>query len=293
MASQERGMPFIKNLASSDRKIRTSALSSLHTFLSARQVASSLAPLDVLKLWKGLFYALWMCDRPLPQQALCAELADLIYVLPSGGNGAPAEAVVTTWLRGFWATMAREWTGIDVLRMEKFLLLVRRVVGAGFKWMRREDGRQGEGDGEGRWDGVRVDAVLGQLGEWPFALDDEARIGLRMQQQQQGAEQDALIPQTIPVGLRLHVLDVWVDEAEKVGLLEDGDEEAARIVQRISDLVDALEQATTRPAVRIRSKDSLSDERLPGNKKPPSEAREDQNTDDGPGDDGSWDGFDD
>ncbi|GAB1318585.1 Nucleolar protein,Nop52-domain-containing protein [Madurella fahalii] len=309
MTSQERSMPFIKNLASSDRKIRTSALASLHTFLSARQVASALTPLDVLKLWKGLFYALWMCDRPLPQQALCAELADLIYVLPTseGGHGtateeeaaaaAAAAAVVTTWLRGFWATMAREWTGIDVLRMDKFLLLVRRVVGAAFKWMRKEDGRQGAGGGKGegkdRWDGKKVDAVLGLLGEWPFALDDEARIELHLQQQPQGAERDALIPQTIPVGLRLHVLDVWVDEAEKVGLLEDGDEEAARIVQRISDLVDALEQATTRPAVRIRSKDSLSDERLPGNKKPHNGTREDQDMEDGLGDGGSWDGFED
>ncbi|KAL2018308.1 hypothetical protein VTK56DRAFT_971 [Thermocarpiscus australiensis] len=274
MASQERSMPFIKNLASSDRKIRTSALSSLHAFLSARQVSSALTPLDVLKLWKGLFYALWMCDRAIPQQALCNELADLIYVLPPHA--------VVTWLRGFWATMAREWTGIDVLRMEKFLLLVRRVVGAGFKWMRK--GGEGGGTKEGSgWDEERVGGVLGLLNEWPFALDDEARID---------TEQGTQIPQTIPAGLRLHVLDIWVDEAEKAGLLEDGDEEASRIIQRIIEQVDALEQATTRPAVRIRSKESLADERLPGNKRAPGEAQGDEDVE-GPRDDESWDGLDD
>jgi ribosomal RNA-processing protein 1 len=251
---------------------------------------------DVLKLWKGLFYALWMCDRPLPQQALCAELADLVFILPS-------RAAVVTWLRGFWATLAREWTGIDVLRLDKFLLLVRRVVGAGFKWMRKETGTGAgtagnnrttgdEGDGKGRggnWDAERVDDILGLLEEWPFALADEAQIA----GQQGSAEGDGQIPQTIPAGLRLHVLDIWVDEAEKVGLLEEGDEEASGIIQRIIGQVDALEQATTRPAVRVRSKESLSDERLPGNRKPLVEAGIGRGMDDGPGDSGSWDGFED
>lgn len=256
----------------------------------------------MLKLWKGLFYALWMCDRPLPQQALCADLADLVHLL-----GDDATATTTVWLRGFWATMAREWTGIDVLRMDKFLLLVRRVVGASFAWMRRKDGGGvGEGKDKGsRWDGERVDVVLALLAEWPFALDDEARVELHQAQQEgdmeekgaQERERDALIPLTIPVGLRLHVLDVWVDEAEKVGLLDEEDEEAAGILRRIVDQVDALERATTRPNVRVRSKESLSDGRLPGNKKKPAgQAREgdrDNMDDDGPGDGGSWDGFDD
>ena len=78
---------------------------------------------------------MWMCDRAIPQQTLCQELADLIYILPR-------ESVVP-WLRGFWATMSREWTSIDVLRMEKFLLLVRRVVGASFRWMKgAQDGKE-------------------------------------------------------------------------------------------------------------------------------------------------------
>ncbi|KAK4121618.1 Nop52-domain-containing protein [Parathielavia appendiculata] len=289
MASQERSMPFIKNLASSDRKIRTSALSSLHAFLSARDVASALGPLDVLKLWKGLFYALWMCDRAIPQQNLCAELADLIYKLPR-------DAVVP-WLRGFWATMSREWTGIDVLRMEKFLLLVRRVVGAGFKWMRKGSGsgsgsdgvgkkkkKEGNGSGVSDWDASKVDDVLGLLGEWPFSIEEEARI-------EQALEEGEPLTQKIPAGLRLHVLDIWVDEAEKAGLLENDDEEAKQIIQRISDQIDALEEATTSPAVRVRSKESLADERLPGNRKPESDAKEEEGPGRTQGDD--WDGFDD
>lgn len=278
--------------------MRTSALSSLHAFLSARQVAAALTPLEVLKLWKGLFYALWMCDRAVPQQNLCADLAALIWVLPR-----PA---VVPWLRGFWATMAREWTGIDVLRMEKFLLLVRRVLGAAFRWMRKDAGGGEQGPGSGRnntaaekeeeeeeeaaggcWDADKVDGVLGLLAEWPFALEDEARI-------ERATEKGEELRQTIPAGMRLHVLDIWVDEAEKVGLLDESDEEAGRIVQRIIDQIDALEQATTRPAVRIRSKESLADDRLPANRGIAGGPGKGMEGSEGPGDDdGSWDGFDD
>lgn len=225
-----------------------------------------------------------MCDRAIPQQTLCNELADLVYILPRDA--------VAPWLRGFWATMAREWTGIDVLRMEKFLLLVRRVVGAGFKWMRKDNGgekggKKGPKEGSSAWDASKVDSMVGLLGEWPFALEEEARI------EQSAEEEGEQIEQKIPAGLRLHVLDVWVDEAEKAGLLEEEDAEARQIIQRISDQIDALEEATTSPAVRARSKESLADDRLPGNRKTGDQAEESQDKDGAQGDGGDWDGFDD
>jgi ribosomal RNA-processing protein 1 len=237
-------------------------------------VASALSPLDVLKLWKGLFYALWMCDRPLPQQALAQDLADLIYVLPDN------EEVVAAWLRGFWATMAREWTGVDVLRLEKFLLLVRRVLGASLAWMkvREEEGRPEtqkkrkssgkEKKGKGKWDAKKVDAVVGVLADYPFVLEEDAKPRQRAEDKEEEREEkddDQLTPKFVPVGLKLHALDIWVDEAEKVGLLEDEDDEAKEIMRRITEIVDTLEKNTTSPGVRIRAKQSLLDDRLPFN----------------------------
>ncbi|KAJ0104117.1 ribosomal RNA-processing protein 1 [Diaporthe amygdali] len=280
MASQEKPMPFIKNLASSDRKTRTAALESLRTFLSAKHISSCLSTLDILKLWKGLFYALWMCDRPLPQQALCQDLADLVWVLP--------EPAVIPWLRGFWATMAREWTtGIDVLRMEKFLLLVRRTLASSLVWMQlREPARKTArprkraADGQiahsSAWfDDKRVEQMLELLADWPFRPDEESR---------HEEEDDALMPKIVPVGMKLHVLDIWVDEAEKARMLEEshgpearggrsrkdkGEHEAlsgGEVLHRLGDLVETLHSATLSPAVRKRSKESLLDERLPRNR---------------------------
>lgn len=230
-----------------------------------------------------------MCDRPLPQQNLCAELAGLMRSLPR-------ESVVP-WLRGFWATMAREWTSIDVLRMEKFLLLVRRVLGASFAWMRRDESedrpskkqkKQSPSDPKpGRWHEDRVDDVVALLKEWPFSTDAdvegrEAAVG-------EGEHRD-LVPHTVAAGLRIHVLDIWVDEAEKVGLLgpvkegEVQDAEAPKILDRINALVEELHRNMETTSVKVRADASLKDDRLPWNRSGAA----------GGGDEGgSWDGFDD
>ncbi|ROV86971.1 hypothetical protein VSDG_10079 [Cytospora chrysosperma] len=248
MASQAKSMPFIKNLASSDRKTRTAALESLRTFLSAKHISSSLSTLDILKLWKGLFFALWMCDRPLPQQALCNDLAALIWILP--------EPAVIPWLTGFWATMAREWTtGIDVLRMEKFLLLVRRMFGTSLVWMQVREANK-----------AKSPKKRAASGETATAAPATVRFDRK---------------RLVPVGLKLHALDIWVDEADKAGMLlgaGEGQEDDAKkgddntlsgseAFERLNDIVETLRSTTLSKAVRIRSKESLADERLPGNQK--------------------------
>lgn len=244
-----------------------------------------------------------MCDRPLPQQQLCTDLSELIWILPSDA--------VPRWLRAFWATMAREWTtGIDVLRMEKFLLLVRRMLGASLVWMQVREkktaatkkraasgkSKTATADDGVRFDAERVEVVLTLLADWPLRPDEESR---------REEEEDDLMPKTVPVGLKLHALDIWVDEAEKAGLLLEGegnndDEEKTKktttrktaakdsslagrdVLQRINDLVEKLNAETLSKAVRIRSKESLADDRLPWNKK-----------EEGEKDDGEWGGLDD
>ncbi|GKT51308.1 ribosomal RNA-processing protein 12 [Colletotrichum spaethianum] len=221
MASQEQNMPFIKNLASSDRKLRTQALTSLQTFLGSHR---SLTRLDALKLWKGLFYAMWMCDRPVPQQNLAAELASLTSCLRNED--------VPTWLSAFWETMARQWTDIDVLRMEKFLLLVRRSFASGLQWVK-----------DGAYDDARADALLAVYAEYPFELEGDLR--------------------KVPVGLRLHGVDIWVDELERLQMLKgDDDEKAVAFARKLSKIVEPLKRSPVK-TVRAKAAEAVEDERLP------------------------------
>ncbi|OLN88044.1 Ribosomal RNA-processing protein 1-like protein [Colletotrichum chlorophyti] len=249
MASHEQNMPFIKNLASSDRKLRTQALTSLQTFLGSHR---SLARLDALKLWKGLFFAMWMCDRPIPQQNLAAELAGLTSCLRN--------ADVPVWLAAFWETMSKQWTDIDVLRMEKFLLLVRRTFASGLQWVK--EGSYAEGR---RRDLLRV------LSEFPFEVEGDLR--------------------KVPIGLRLHGVDIWVDELERAEMLGEEDEKAQAFAREVSQLVEPLKRSPIK-TVRTKAAEALEDERLPWiEKKHVEEA--DGMDEDGSDDDDEWGGIED
>lgn len=214
-----------------DRPTRDKALESLRTYLSGRR---DLPPLELLKLWKGLFYCMWMSDRPLTQQALASSLADLVFVLPPPS--------IIPFLRAFWQTMQREWTNIDVLRMEKFLLLTRRYLGATFKVLR-----------EGKWEGELVREHMELLEEIPLEREDPR----------------------IPNGMRFHVIDIYVDELERAGALEKSEEGDSGVPLEVSlEPLRKLAKGSPTKPVRIKAKEALADERLPGNEKPEEEAAE-------------------
>ena len=62
-----------------------------------------------LKLKKSIKLGFWMSDKPLVQQALASELADLVLTTPNTSSA-------LSFLNGFWETEVREWNGIDRLR---------------------------------------------------------------------------------------------------------------------------------------------------------------------------------
>ncbi|KFY72586.1 hypothetical protein V499_07265 [Pseudogymnoascus sp. VKM F-103] len=213
--------PFVKQLASPDRQTRTNALDSLRTYLSGRR---SLPQDALLKLHTALFYTMWLTDRPLPQQSLAASLAALPAITHTSNR--------TAFTAAFWTTMAREWTRIDVLRMEKFLLLTRRYVGAAF----------GQCADKG-WEAGVVEEQMRVLREGP--LEPEAR--------------------GVPNGMRYHVIDVWVDELERAGGL--GEKRKGVELEVLLEPLKVLGTESPTKSVRKKCKEALADERLPGNEK--------------------------
>jgi ribosomal RNA-processing protein 1 len=117
--------PLGKYLASSDKATRDKAIKKLSTFLS-NSSDESLPPAEMAKLWKGIFYCFWMSDKPLVQQALAEELAELLITIST-------TTASLAFLRGFWETIVREWNGIDRLRIDKYYMLVRRFLNASFR----------------------------------------------------------------------------------------------------------------------------------------------------------------
>lgn len=69
-----------------------------------------------MKLWKGLFYCMWMSDKPLIQEDLAEMISSLVHCVVDRKTG-------LRFTEAALKTMARDWPGIDVWRMDKFLMV--------------------------------------------------------------------------------------------------------------------------------------------------------------------------
>ncbi|XWW96140.1 hypothetical protein V2A60_004112 [Cordyceps javanica] len=277
-----------------DRKLRTSSLEALTTFLASRR---SLPDADARKLWTGLYYALWMTDRPKPQQALAADLASLLFALRGGGGRCAGP-----WLRAFWHVLGAQWTGIEALRLDKFLLLVRRVFAAMLRYATTTSSSSDDDDGD-KTKKKKKTTTTGnddsQAGRAAVVLDVCREYVFDGQGGPSGLG-------VLPLGLRLHVLDLWVDELDRAGLLppsgdDDGDapNQHEAFVREMGDMVEAL-RTNGNKAVRERARESYEDERLPwGTKTDPmdedsDEAPQDEDEeDDDDEDEDGWGGIED
>jgi len=163
---------------------------------------------------------MWLSDRPLTQQRLATDLANLISIL--------APATVVPFLSAFWTTMAREWAGIDVLRMDKMLLLVRKYVHASFAYLARSKWTERD----------LVERYMGVLAAIPLSPADGK----------------------VPDGLRYHILDVYVEELDRVDTPRSG----VLPLEVVLGPLRALERESPNKAVRRRAKEALADERLEG-----------------------------
>ncbi|KAI5800729.1 hypothetical protein FPQ18DRAFT_286107 [Pyronema domesticum] len=165
--------PFLKQLVASDRPTRDKAVAALRSYLTATRTFSKM---DLLKLWKGLFYCYWHSDRPRFQQSLSADLASLLLPM------SPTNAL--TFYRAFWETMTREWSGIDVLRIDKFLMLIRRYFAVGLRYCK-----------ERAWDVKILEELVVETME-QIPLDPKN--------------------QKLPAGVRIQLSDIWTEEIAKV-----------------------------------------------------------------------------
>ncbi|EAU92801.1 ribosomal RNA processing protein [Coprinopsis cinerea okayama7 len=177
MATASTSLPLGKVLASTDKKTRDKAIKNLSAFLS-QSGENAISKPDMDKLWKGIFYCFWMSDKPLVQQGLASELAELLLTIPSNNES-------IAFLRGFWETIVREWNGIDRLRIDKYYMLVRRFVNASFRLLQRA-----------KWDKSIIEQyteILNKAGGPLCPVDIK-----------------------VPTSLSYHLADIYLEELEKV-----------------------------------------------------------------------------
>ncbi|XP_003436209.2 ribosomal RNA processing protein 1 homolog [Anopheles gambiae] len=114
---------FARTLAGNDATMRRRVLKNLKTWLTTRSQSTFVfSDLDFMRLWKGLFYCMWMSDKPLVQEELAESLGSLVRCFD---HDVP---VAMQFFKAFLVTMGNEWFGIDRWRLDKFMMLVRRVT---------------------------------------------------------------------------------------------------------------------------------------------------------------------
>ncbi|NXI91250.1 RRP1B protein, partial [Psophia crepitans] len=134
---------------------------------------------ELLKIWKGLFYCMWMQDKPLLQEELADNISQLIHVIQ---NTEARHLFIET----FWQTMNREWNGIDSLRLDKYYMLMRRILRQSFEVLKRNE-----------WAESLIEPFLQLLMKEVMDPDSNA-----------------------PTGIKLHFIDIYLNELAKVGAKE-------------------------------------------------------------------------
>lgn len=163
--------------------------------------------------------------------------------------------MVNPFLRAFWITIGNEWHGLDRYRLDKYLYLIRRYVGAAF-------GRFVKMSPSGKVDEVdeeRLEVYLSMLEEGALSTDN-------MKPDVKHGEDPSLVLPKGPDGLRYHILDLWVDELEKIvgdqEQLEKGSAVEGLPLELLMRPMQRLKEKSITKEVRRRAKEAVEDERV-------------------------------
>lgn len=118
---------FARLLSSNDKGVRDKILKNLKKWLTVRSKSSfAFTEADFMRLWKGLFYCMWMSDKYLIQEEVAESLSKIVHCFD-------VKDVVLLYTSCALKTLGTEWFGIDQYRLDKFSMLVRRIIRQTFK----------------------------------------------------------------------------------------------------------------------------------------------------------------
>uniref|UniRef100_A0A0A9XI87 Ribosomal RNA processing protein 1 B n=2 Tax=Lygus hesperus TaxID=30085 RepID=A0A0A9XI87_LYGHE len=115
-------LSFARALASNDKTLRDRALKRLNKwFASMPRKKESFNEASFTRLWKGLYYCVWMSDKPLIQEECVDRICKLIHSLQNFKD-------FQKFVRCFFQCMSQAWFNLDSFRLDKFLMLIRRFL---------------------------------------------------------------------------------------------------------------------------------------------------------------------
>ncbi|GLV37002.1 Nnp-1 [Carabus blaptoides fortunei] len=150
-----------KILAGNNKKLRERTLKRLRKWLCDRTAAAPVSEDFFMRIWKGLFYTMWMSDKPLIQEECAEYISKLVHI-------GDVEASLL-FFKCFLQTMVNEWFGIDYHRLDKFLMLIRRVLRQTFEVLK-----------DANWQTDYLDAFKEILNQTALKVENCSALGLAM-----------------------------------------------------------------------------------------------------------------
>ncbi|KAL3887129.1 hypothetical protein ACJMK2_027083 [Sinanodonta woodiana] len=185
---------FAQRLASNEKKTRGKAVKKLNKYLQAKSSTKrdgGFSEDDLLKIWKGLHYCMWMQDKPIIQEELSDTLSSLLHIFPH----VPTQF---QFLKVFFQTEAREWNGIDRWRLDKFMMLIRRMLREAFQMLKRL-----------KFADEHVNKLMSML--FDSLLSPPSSL--------------------VPDGLKIHIIDIYLEELKQIGTDNLNSEQAVNFLQ--------------------------------------------------------------
>lgn len=109
---------FAHFLVNPNKEIRDKTLLDFKKHLSSTKAIDDMG---MLKIWKALYYSMWLCDKQEIQQELATSLAGMVDIFET-------DALSLLYIRQFFAIILREWFVLDQHRINKMYTLIRMMT---------------------------------------------------------------------------------------------------------------------------------------------------------------------
>jgi len=124
---------FVHKLVDSSKTQRDRAIERLKKWIYSRTLnpVSYFKYDELISIWKGLYYNLWMCDKPILQDELANQISLWIHEFQN-------EEQALLYIQSGFETFVREWWGIDQWRLSKFMTLARYFLRESFEYLKKQ-----------------------------------------------------------------------------------------------------------------------------------------------------------
>jgi ribosomal RNA-processing protein 1 len=117
-APSQREAKFARSLVHPEKSVRDATFNALQEYTRG---VKQMEEIEMLKLWKSLYYCMWLADKREVQEELASSFANML-------SGFRTNKLKLLFIGTFFQILLREWSLLDMHRMNKFYFLIRVII---------------------------------------------------------------------------------------------------------------------------------------------------------------------